>query len=215
MFRLIEIPKENRIKISLWHLRRYIKKLNEKYKGIKFYIKKVIIDNKTLYMLNYITLEDRIDEIQKQIITLIEEYKKLNEEYEPIKEKYEKIKNRIERIEKSNILFKSFCYFYVKALNKKLKEMEKDLKFYKYGLSHYTKKIINLRERRNRLKDFYTNSNIEITNKRIPIYFDLENKKIYVDKEDYEKEPNILFRILTDLGISQEFLIKAIIKGND
>ena len=223
------IPKPNFEPITLDKLKAYAEKLNQQIPTFKFYVEEVNVKGKKLVVIrrsdkpiDVEKLEGEIQnlkteiEIQRRLLPhLEEELKEAQNEYKKVKAQFENKAKILEDLTKTNIIKRLFNYFKIKNLQREIAYINQLLNFLNERVKKAEEKVeaqkVMIREIEEKLKTSTeelgkVKEKLKVKGKPwLPIYFDLENQKVYVEKPLWEKESKLysyaLHRCLGWLGI--------------
>jgi len=224
------IPKTPHEPITIEKLKAYAEKLNQQISNYKFYLEEVYVKGNKYHVIrrsdkpiDIEKLENMIHEynfeieVQKRVLTILQrELNEMENEHGKIKSEIEKLQREHEQIAKSNIIKKVMNYSKMKKLQREIANKNITLTYIEGKIKAYTEKIKDYTKTLNEYEAKYKSTEKELETLKekmkikgkpwLPIYFDLEKQKVYIEKNLWEKEPKlytyVLHRCLGYLGIA-------------
>jgi DNA repair exonuclease SbcCD ATPase subunit len=227
------IPKPSFEPITLDKLKAYAEKLNQQIPTFKFYVEEVNVKGKRLIVIrrsdkpiSIEKLEGEISnlkiefEVNKRLLPKFEEdLKEAQREYEKVKAQFENKARELEDLTKTNIIKRLINFWRIREakmelayisqllnfLNEKVKKAEEKVEAQKVMIREYEEKLKTSTEELEKVKEKAKEMAEGKMSQWLPIYFDLENQKVYVEKPLWEREPKLytyaLHRCLGWLGM--------------
>lgn len=207
-------PKAEGVKVKLEDLEGYVERLNERYGERGFFVKRVERDGLKLYMLGQAgPLVEKLEALEGEAERVKREVGEVEARLVKVKGEAERVKAELEALNRRIFLIRWIWHFRRKNLSMKLKGLEGEGLMLEARLQGLKAELERLDEEMGKVKREAAGPG------RLPIYFDLEGGRVFVDEDDYKVEPKlsnyILMRTLGALGISRTRYVRIMgrVKG--
>jgi HPt (histidine-containing phosphotransfer) domain-containing protein len=197
------IPVQPYEPLTVERLKEYAQKLEKEHSEYKFYVDEVIVKGKKYYTILRSQMPVYVEEAQKSFFRLEDELKLEEDRLHKIEEKIRRLDDEVKAISRLSIFKRLFKVLRLRALKRELQKLETEFEGQKKAVEGYRVKVEEERKKLERLEAEAEAKNLPW----LPIYFDIDEKKIFIDLELFEKNDRLytftLHRCLGWLGLAK------------
>jgi hypothetical protein len=197
------VPTEADEPITVVRLKEYAEKLEKEHTQYRFWVEEVEIEGKKYYTIKRSERPVYPEETERGLKKLEDELKIEEDKLRKIEEKAQGLEDEVKSILKQSFFRRLFKIFRLRSLKRELQKLEIEFEGQKKVVGGYRVKVEEERKKLESLKAEAEAKNLPW----LPIYFDISDGKIYVDKELFEKNDRLytftLHRCLGWLGLAK------------
>jgi phosphatidate phosphatase PAH1 len=197
------VPKEPEEPLTLEKLQAYAEKLNKEHPQFKFWVETVEVEGKTLAVIRRSESSIEVEEARRQLEALKVEAENEKTKLLKLQQQLNKFESEISKIMSYSQLKRLLNVFRLLILKRRAKNISEKINQQRLKHEAIDKKLNEAIEKLKSLEEKYR----EETKPWMPIYFLLNQNKVYIEKELWERNPRLytwaIHRCLGWLGIAE------------
>lgn len=207
-------PKAEGVKVKLEDLKGYVERLNGRYGERGFFVKRVERDGLELYVLDQEAPQvEELKALEGEAERVKREAGEVEARLVEVKGEASRVRAELETLNRRSFLIRWIWHFRRRNLSLKLKGLEGEELMLEARLKSLKAELERLNDEMDKVKRERAGPG------RLPIYFDLEGGRVFVDEDDYKVEPKlsnyILMRTLGALGLSRTRYVRILGRVKD
>jgi len=197
------VPTEADEPLTVERLKEYAIKLQKEHSEYKFYVEEVEVEGKKYYTIKRSERPVYVEEAQKSFFKLEDMLKLEEDKLRKIEEKVRRLDDEVKAISRLSLFKRLFKVLRLRSLKRELQKLEIEFEGQKKVVEGYRVKVEEERKKLERLEAEAEAKNLPW----LPIYFNIDEKKIFIDLELFEKSGRLytftLHRCLGWLGLAK------------